>query len=95
MGLFGSKLVRCPRGVWTTIISTSFAQLPTVFEVRMKRHDGSAVSGLYERKGSRWLFAGHAQTGPLAERMAFERGLWNTFFSVRVRPDADSIAEID
>ena len=36
MGLFGSKKIVCPAGRWTSIISTSFAQIPVQFDVRFE-----------------------------------------------------------
>lgn len=91
MALFGPTRVSCPAGVWTTIISTWFAQLPKGWSVRI---EGEA-SGECEVKKSAWIFPGSPVRGPLTAQMTFERGYWNTFYSVRLRPTADVVAVID
>lgn len=91
MGLFGPKRVTCPAGQWTTIVSTSFAQMPKQFDVRF---EGEAA-GEAEVKKSSWIFPGTPTTVPLAATMAFERGYWNTFYRVRVRPQRDVVAVVD
>ena len=94
MGLFGPKRIQGRRGVWTTIISNAFVQMPVVFDVRIVTADGSPVDGLYEEKKSLWIFPGTPLQGRLAPVMAFERGYFNTFFSVKVCPTADCIIEV-
>lgn len=91
MGLFGPTRVTCPAGQWTTIIKTSFAQIPVSFTVRLQ----GPVAGEFEETKSRWIFRGTGTRGALAETMVFERGYWNTFYSVRVCPRHDVTAIID
>lgn len=95
MGLFGPKKVRCPANRWTTIISNRFVQMPAAFDVRMTAVGGGDVDGVFEEKRSRWIFRGAPVRGSLAPHMTFERGIWNTFYSVQVYPSADSVAEVD
>ena len=89
--MFGPRKVDCPAGAWTTIISTSFAQLPKSWSVRFE----GDVAGEYEEKKSSWLFPGTPRRGPLAPELTFERGYLNTFFRVMVRPERDVVAIID
>ncbi len=91
MGFLGPTTVRCPAGRWTTIIATSFAQIPKSWDVHF---DGEAY-GEFEEKKSSWIFPGAPRRGRLTARMTFDRGYWNTFYSVRVRPDADVVATIE
>lgn len=91
MGLFGPKRISCPAGAWTTILATSFAQIPKSWVVRF---EGEAA-GECEVKKSAWIFPGTPVRGPLAPMMTFERGYWNTFFRVRVFPTKDLTAVVE
>ena len=42
-----------------------------------------------------WIFPNPPTTRPLMAVMSFERGWWNTFYSVRVKPTCDVIAHIE
>lgn len=91
MGLFGPKRISCPAGVWTTIVATSFAQMPKSWTVKFE----GAVAGEYEEKKSSWIFPGTPVRKPLAPKITLERGYWNTFYSVRVCPGAEVVAVVD
>lgn len=91
MGLFGPKRVSCPAGRWTTIISTSFAQIPVQFDVRFE----GEVAGEFETVGSTWIIPGKPVRGALAATLVFQRGYWDTFYRVRVQPNADVVAVVD
>lgn len=88
--MFGPKRIDCPVRVWTTLVATSFAQIPMSWAVRF---DGE-VEGEYELKKSSWIFPGTPVVGALTAHMTFERGLWNTFFRVRVRPRAHALVAL-
>lgn len=94
MGLFGPTTVRCPAGRWTNIIATNFAQLPMSWSVTFRAPSGGAVGGTCEVAASRWIFRGTPAVQPLAASMQFDRGIWNTFFRVRVWPDVDLEATV-
>jgi len=79
------KTLTCPGGEWTTVIRTRFAQLPVTWTIRVDT-DLDAISGEFEETKSMWVFPGTPTTGPLQSEMVFERGYWNTFYSVRIRP---------
>ena len=91
--MFGKKRIECPAGQWTTIIRSRFAQMPAVWEVSLHA-GGGEVAGEFEETKSRWVFPGQPVTGRLGERLTFERGYWNTFYSVRVRPRVAVTAEV-
>ena len=91
MGMLGTKQIACPAGVWTTIITTSLTSFPKAWTVRF---DGE-IEGECEVKKSAWIFPGTPNTLALAARMTFDRGYWNTFFLVRVRPRAAIVAVIE
>ncbi|HWT03239.1 MAG TPA: hypothetical protein VN256_23505 [Pyrinomonadaceae bacterium] len=92
--MFGKKIIECPGGQWTTIIRSRFAQMPAVWDVRLRPEGGGVVAGEFEETKSRWIFRGQPVTGQLRERLTFERGYWNTFYSVRIRPRTQVTAEI-
>jgi hypothetical protein len=84
--MFGRRrTITCPAGVWTTVLRTPFAQLPVKWTLRLVAERG-AVAGQFEENKSTWVFPGTPRTGPLQPEMVFERGYWNTFYTLRVRP---------
>ena len=84
--MFGRRrTLTCPGKEWTTVLHTRFAQVPVTWTVRVVAAPG-AVSGEFEETKSSWVFPGTPTTGPLQPEMAFERGYWNTFYTVRFRP---------
>lgn len=91
--MFGKKSITCPAGQWTTIIRSRFAQMPAVWDVHLSA-EGGEVSGEYVETKSKWIFRGQPVTGQLRERLTFERGYWNTCYSVQIRPRTEVTAEI-
>lgn len=94
MPLFGPSSIVCPAGVWTTLISRAWVQMPGHYEVTFTNADGRAVAGRYVERKSRWIFPGPPVEGALAATMSFERGYWNTFHSVQVLPTAECTAVV-
>jgi hypothetical protein len=91
--MFGKKTITCPAGQWTTIIRSRFAQMPAVWDVQL-HSGGGEVAGEFEETKSKWIFRGQPVSGQLRERLTFERGYWNTFYSVRIRPRTQVTAEV-
>jgi hypothetical protein len=59
--------------------------MPATWTVRV--HGATKpVAGEYEERKSAWIFPGTPSLGPLNGEMTFERGYWNTFYTVRIRP---------
>lgn len=94
MALFGPKHVRCPAGVWTVLVDDVFVQLPRLFELRFEVADGLPVEGELEEKKSAWIFPGAPAVRPLVPVVQLERGYFNTFYRVRVRPVRDVVAVV-
>ncbi|HKQ53788.1 MAG TPA: hypothetical protein VJT74_15540 [Pyrinomonadaceae bacterium] len=92
--MFGKKAITCRAGEWTTVIRSRFAQMPAVWEVNLQALNGGEVAGEFEETKSRWIFRGRPTGGRLRERLTFERGYWNTFYTVRIRPRSLVRAEI-
>jgi hypothetical protein len=93
--MFGShKEIACKAGEWTTIIHTSFAQLPMSWTIGLLDGAPNAL-GEYEETKSSWIFPGK----PLVERLradtVFNRGYWNTFYKVRIRPSGNIVISVD
>jgi hypothetical protein len=92
--MFGKKKnIMCPAGQWTVIIRSRFAQMPAIWEINLRSEDGD-VAGEFEETKSKWIFPGQPRIGQLSERLIFQRGYWNTFYMVRIRPRAAVLAEI-
>jgi hypothetical protein len=95
VGFFGTRKIACRAGVWTTIISSAFMGLPAGFRVRVRTAGGEPIEGTYQEKKSTWIFPGTPVQGALRPSMDFERGYWNTFYSVMILPTTDCSVEID
>jgi hypothetical protein len=89
------RVVKCPAGQWTAIFNHAFVQIPNAWTVVFTTVDGGAVVGEVVEKRSSWIFRNPPKTMPLAPVMSFQRGWWNTFYSVRVKPTRDVIAQIE
>ena len=90
------RTVKCPAGQWTAIFDHAFVQLPRTWTVSfvVAAADDSLIAGEVMEKRSSWIFPNPPMTRPLVAVMSFERGWWNTFYSVRVKPTRDVIAHI-
>ena len=88
------RTVKCPAGQWTAIFDHAFVQLPNAWTVSFAAADGGTVAGEVMEKRSSWIIPNPPTTRPLVSVMAFQRGWWNTFYSVRVKPTSDVIAQI-
>lgn len=93
--MFGPKRIACPAGQWTTIIHTSFAQMPKAWSVKLISAGGAPVQGAFVESKSAWVLPTSPQQGTIDGVHTFERGYWNTFYSVRVNPAADATAEVE
>lgn len=89
-----ARTVKCPAGQWTAIFNHAFVQLPNAWTVTFTATDGGAIAGEVEEKRSSWIFPNPPTTLTLESMMVFKRGWWNTFYSVRVKPTRDVIAQI-
>jgi hypothetical protein len=94
MALFGPRTVKCPAGQWTFLFDHAFVQLPQSWTVTFEAADGAVVSGEVEEKKSSWIFPNAPVPRALAPQLVFQRGWWNTFYSVRVKPTQDLTATI-
>jgi hypothetical protein len=95
MRLFGTKRIHCPAGQWTTIIHTSFAQLPFTWTIRIQTESGAPIGGDYTERKSQWIFPQSPRIGVLQEQLQFTRGYWNTFYRVQINPATDVTVAID
>jgi len=82
MGLFGPKRVICPPGVWTTVVSDVFVQMPKMYVIDFEGEE--PIEGQLEEKKSSWVIPGTPQLRSLGRRIVLERGIWNTFYRIRV-----------
>jgi hypothetical protein len=89
------RKITCLAGQWTAIFDHAFVQLPYAWTVSFTTADGSLVAGEVVEKRSSWIFPNPPTTQPLIAVMNFERGWWNTFYSVHVKPTSDVIAHIE
>jgi hypothetical protein len=87
-----SRTLQCPAGEWTTIFDHAFVQMPWTWIITFTSSDGSPVSGEIAEKRSSWIFPNPPVSRPLVAQMEFHRGWFNTFYSVRVKPDQDVFA---
>ena len=88
------RTIPCPAGQWTAIFDHAFVQLPRAWTVSFTAADDGAVAGEVMERRSSWIFSNPPTTLPLVSVMAFQRGWWNTFYAVHVKPTCDVIAHI-
>lgn len=89
-----ARTITCPANEWTVIFDHAFVQLPWVWTISFATKDGTALEGEVSEQRSSWIFPQPPVTLALANSMVFKRGWWNTFYSVRVKPTSDVIAQI-
>ncbi|MDO8736155.1 MAG: hypothetical protein Q7K29_03630 [Thermoleophilia bacterium] len=89
-----ARTVKCPAGQWTAVFNHAFVQMPNAWTVSFTAADGGSFTGEVAEKRSSWIFRKPPTTLALADVMDFRRGWWNTFYSVRVKPTRDVIAQI-
>ena len=88
------RSIQCPAGQWTVIFDHAFVQLPWAWTITFSAADGGSVSGEVRVKRSAWIFPNPPTLLPLEAVMTFERGWWNTFYKVDVKPTRDLVAKI-
>lgn len=69
--------------------------MPASWRMVFTSDDGGPVEGTFEERSSAWIVPRAPRTGPLEPVMTFERGWWNTFHSVRVRPTRALTVRVD
>ena len=85
----------CPAGVWTTIYSSTFTAVPSVWTVRLEpARAGGQLSGKITEKRTLWIFPGSEETRDLAPEVRIVRRWINTFYSVKVKPDSEVVATL-
>ena len=90
-----SRRIECPANQWTTIFNHAFVQFPQSWQVTFTSIDGTPLDGEILEQRSAWIFPQTPQSLPLQATMIFQRGWWNTFYRLQVKPTHDVIAEID
>jgi hypothetical protein len=88
------RKVQCPAGEWTAVFNHAFVQLPHEWTVTFSTVEGGTVEGEVEIQRSSWIFPNQPETQPLEATMTFQRGWWNTFFKVSVKPTRTVVAQI-
>ena len=95
MGLFSrTKRLECPRGVWTVLIWNFGTGMPATWTMTFLPKEAQPVSGAYIERRAFWIFPEAPVEGQLEQRMSFHRKWINAYYSLRVRPDVDLVAEI-
>ena len=95
MNLFRrTRRVECPRDVWTTLIWNFGSGMPRFWTITFLPLEEQPVSGAYVERRAFWIFPEVTVEGRLEQQMSFYRKWINAYYSLRVRPDVDLIAEI-
>ncbi len=89
-----ARSIQCPADQWTVIFNHAFVQLPYSWQISFVALDSGPVAGEVLEQRSSWIFPNPPTSRPLLATMSFKRGWFNTFYSVRVKPTRDSIAQI-
>jgi hypothetical protein len=90
-----ARTIQCPAGEWTPIFRHAFVQLPWLWTITFSSPDGNPIEGIVEERRSSWIFPNAPTQRPLSAVMHFERGWWNTFYRVSIKPTHAVVARID
>ncbi len=93
MALVGKKKVLCPAGKWTTLISNFGTGMPKTFAVSFTSDHGY-IGGEFVEHKYLWIFPKTPVKGQLQPLMEFHREWINGIYSVKVKPETDTVAEI-
>ncbi|NLP06293.1 hypothetical protein GX411_10140 [Candidatus Fermentibacteria bacterium] len=88
-GLFRKRRLKCPAGAWTTVYSSSFTGYPASWLLEITAPGGTLPAGRLVQKRSFWIFPGSVEEVPIQPEMRIVRHWINTFYSVKLRPEAD------
>ncbi len=88
------RTISCAAGEWTPIFRHHFVQMPYAWTVTFAAVDGGIVTGEVKETRSSWIMPNPPTLLPLTATMYFQRGWWNTFYSVYVKPERDVVAQI-
>lgn len=89
-----ARTIHCPAEQWTTLFNHAFVQFPQSWRVAFRAADGAPVTGEVRVTRTSWIFPNPPELLPLAATMQFERGWWNTFYRVEIKPSRDLTAAI-
>ena len=95
MSLFGPKIVNCPKGIWTTLISNFGTGMPKFFNITFTTNGDAAIDGEFIEKRALWIFPQAEVRGRLTPKMEFHRFWINAIYSVRVCPTVDVVATVE
>jgi hypothetical protein len=93
-GIFDKKRVRCPSGVWTTVVWNFGSGYPKTFRVRVEAADAGPVSGEYRERRALWIIPQEPVVGALAPEMEFHRRWINAYYAIEIKPARDVFAEV-
>jgi hypothetical protein len=89
-----TQRVECPQATWTTLIWNFGTGMPATWTNTFLSPEQRPVSGTYIERRAFWIFPQAPVEGRLEQRMIFHRKWINAYYSLRVCPEIDLIAEI-
>lgn len=87
MGILGgARVIKCPAGEWTSLISNFGSGIPARFTITFEPVEGGKLGGSFRERRYFWIFPQAPREGPLAPRMIFDRYWINAIYKVEVFP---------
>jgi hypothetical protein len=85
------KVIRCPKGQWTTLINNTASRMPATWTVDFRSPDGQIAGRVREARSFLPLGLAMKSDGesPLRPAMSFERYWTNASYRLEVCPDSD------
>jgi len=88
------KIIFCPKGQLTKIISNFGRGYPQTFNIKIKSEKDGKISGKYIEKRYFWIVPEAPIEGDLKQNMQFKRYWINGIYSVAIKPDNDVTVEV-
>lgn len=89
------KHIQVAAGCKTRIIQRRFSSLATTYTFdAVPLIQGGDLVGIVEVQGSAWIFPKDPKSIPLQSHNRVTAGIWDTFFSVYVIPEADVVISL-
>jgi len=88
------RAIHCPAEHWTTLFDHVFVQFPRTWTVVFRTVSAAPFTGEVRITRTSWIFPNPPELLPLEATMQFERGWWNTFYRVQIKPSHALTAQI-
>ena len=94
LGTKTANEVHCPKGEWTTVISTFATGTPASWKLEVEAQQENNIDGIYQEQRFFWVFPNSPTEGHLAPVLHVHRKWINARYILKIRPEHDVIVKI-